>query len=198
MTMANVRALRPIGAAVAAAAVLVLSGCASEAPAGNGGAPVVTDATLGSATGPGPGRTYTPATAPEGASVRTEVAPAGNGTTATLGVRGLLPNRGYAVHLHTKPCGPTGNDAGPHFQDRVDPAATPEKPSSDPAYANATNEFWLDVRTDATGGGTSSATVPFALTDRRPASVIIHEKMETATAPGTAGTAGGRLACVTL
>ena len=40
--------------------------------------------------------------------------------------------------------------------------------------------------------------MPFALTDRLPASLILHEKEMTATAPGQAGTAGGRLACVTL
>ena len=74
-------------------------------------------------------------------------------TSVALTVAGLLPNRGYAAHLHTRPCGPTGADAGPHFQNRVDPAATPEQPSTDPAYANPQNEFWLDVRTDAAGAG---------------------------------------------
>ena len=77
------------------------------------------------------------------------------------------------------------------------PAAAPQ-PSADPAYANPQNEFWLDVRTDAAGAGQTQGTVPFALTDRLPASLILHELEMTATAPGQEGTAGGRLACVTL
>lgn len=175
-------------------AVLVLAGCSStsEVRRASGGAlaaPGTPNATA---------LTYDPAAAPVGADVTVETVRAEASTTATLTTSGLLPNRGYAVHLHTKPCGPTGADAGPHFQNRVDPAATPDKPSSDPAYANPENEFWLDLRTDASGAGTSGTTVPFALTDRAPASMIVHEKEMTATAPGQAGTAGGRLACVTL
>lgn len=142
--------------------------------------------------------TYVPAAAPPGAEVTVELVRAADSTSATLTTTGLLPSRGYAAHLHTRPCGATGADAGPHFQQRVDPAATPEKPSTDPAYANPENEFWLDLRTDAAGAGTSGTTVPFALTDRAPASLIVHEQEMTATAPGQAGTAGGRLACVTL
>ena len=51
------------------------------------------------------------------------------------------------------PCGPTGDAAGPHFQNQVDPAAAPGKPSTDPAYANPQNEIWLDLRTDGDGDG---------------------------------------------
>ncbi|MFN2494940.1 MAG: superoxide dismutase family protein [Pseudonocardiaceae bacterium] len=142
--------------------------------------------------------TYNPALAPVGARIAITLTPSGGSTTATFEASGLLPNRGYAVHLHTNPCGLTGEAAGPHFQRNVDPAATPEKPSTNPEYANPTNEFWLDVRTGATGSGTSQTTVPFLLTDRVPASVVVHEGMTTATEPGKAGTAGGRLACLTL
>jgi superoxide dismutase, Cu-Zn family len=119
-------------------------------------------------------------------------------TTVSLDVSGMLPNRGYAAHVHAKPCGATGADAGPHYQNRVDPAATPEKPSSDPAYSNPRNEVWLDLRTDANGAGSSEVDVPFTFTDRRPGSVVIHEAEITATAPGQAGMAGGRLACLTI
>ena len=112
--------------------------------------------------------TYAPGTAPEGAQVALEVVPGDGSTTATFRVAGMLPDRGYAVHAHVRPCGPTGNDAGPHFQNRVDPAATPQAPSSDPAYANPQNEVWLDLRTDGDGAGTATATVPFAFPDRRP------------------------------
>jgi Cu-Zn family superoxide dismutase len=40
--------------------------------------------------------------------------------------------------------------------------------------------------------------VPFALGDRRPASVIVHEAERTATEPGKAGTAGARVACLSV
>ena len=95
------------------------------------------------------------------------------------------------------PARPPDLHAGPHFQNRVDPAATPQAPSSDPAYANPQNEVWLDLRTDGDGAGTATTTVPFAFPGRAPASVVVHEKEMTATAPGQAGTAGGRLACLT-
>jgi Cu-Zn family superoxide dismutase len=145
--------------------------------------------------------TYNTGLVPVDAAILASMGPSGadySRTVATLAVAGLLPNRGYAVHAHTKPCGATGTDAGPHYQNHVDPAATAQKPSTDPYYANQRNEIWLDVRTDATGGGTSRTTVPFTFTDRAPGSIVIHEAMSTATGPGQAGQAGGRVACLTL
>jgi Cu-Zn family superoxide dismutase len=142
--------------------------------------------------------TYNPALAPVGAQIAVTLTPSDGSTTATFEASGLLPNRGYAVHLHAKACGPTGDAAGPHFQHNIDPAATPEEPSTNPEYANPANEIWLDVRTDATGSGMSSTKVPFVFTDRVPASVVVHEEMTTATEPGKAGKAGARVACFTL
>ncbi|MCA1671834.1 MAG: superoxide dismutase family protein, partial [Actinobacteria bacterium] len=142
--------------------------------------------------------TYNPDLAPPGARLTVTLTPSDGATMGKLDVSGLLPNRGYAVHLHANPCGSTGAAAGPHFQHQVDPVATPDKPSTDPKYANPDNEVWLDVQTDAKGSGTSTAKVPFAFTDRAPASVVVHEAMKTATQPGEAGTAGDRVACLTL
>jgi superoxide dismutase, Cu-Zn family len=142
--------------------------------------------------------TYNPALAPEGATIEVESDSRGGSTEIRLDVDGLLPNRGYAAHAHVNACGPTGDAAGPHFQNQVDPAAAPGKPSTDPAYANPQNEIWLDLRTDGNGDGESRAEVPFAFTDRAPASVIIHEAEATGTAPGQAGSAGARLACITV
>ena len=136
--------------------------------------------------------------APVGAKLTVTLTPSDGATTGKLEVSGLLPNRGYAVHLHSKPCGSTGEAAGPHFQHHVDPAATPDKPSTDPAFANPNNEVWLDVQTDANGSGTSTIRVPFVFTDRVPAAVVVHEAMKTETQPGQAGKAGDRIACVTL
>lgn len=155
----------------------------------------------GRLTKPGPlsnAVTYDPVMAPVGALVRVALTASNGPTTATLDVSGLLPNRGYAVHLHDKACGRTGAAAGPHFQHQVDPAATPDTPSTDPEFANPRNEIWLDIRTDATGSGTSNTEVPFVFTDRAPASVVVHEQMVTATEPGKAGKAGARVACFTL
>ena len=142
--------------------------------------------------------TYNPALAPEGAQIEVDSETRGASTEIRLDVDGLLPNRGYAAHAHVNACGPTGDAAGPHFQNLADPAAGPGKPSVDPAYANPQNEVWLDLRTDGNGDGESRVTVPFAFTDRAPASVVIHEAEATATAPGQAGTAGARLACLTV
>ncbi len=143
--------------------------------------------------------TYNPGLAPAGAAMTGIVTPGLEQTGAYVSVSGFVPNRGYAVHAHANPCGPTGEAAGPHFQNRVDPAATPQAPSTNPEYANPDNEFWLDLRTDATGAGTARTTVPFVVTaDRKPQSIVIHEEPRTATGAGEAGEAGGRLACVTL
>lgn len=172
-------------------AALVAS-CAG--PPASAASPLVTRGVLAPS---GPAVTYDPAAAPEAARLAVEVTAHRGATTATFRVEGMVPGRGYAAHAHVRSCGPGGADAGPHYQDRIDPAATPETPSSDPAYANPRNEFWLDLRTDATGAGSATTTVPFALADRAPESVVVHESETTATAPGRAGGAGGRLACLT-
>ena len=145
--------------------------------------------------------TYNPSLAPVDAAILTSVAPGDSdysSTVATVVVAGLLPNRSYAAHAHTNACGPTGEDAGPHYQNRIDPAAKPQAPSANPQYANPRNEIWLTIRTDATGEGTAQTTVPFGFTDRKPGSIVVHEAMTTTTTPGRAGQAGARIACVTL
>lgn len=188
-----------VAAAVGAVLVVVLAGCSSEPePVQSSPAPRIAEATLGSATSDGPGLTYNPALAPEGASLRAELAPNAGGTTVTLTSRGLLPNRGYAAHAHLNACGPTGEAAGPHYQNNPDPMATTFRASTDPAYANPQNEIWLDLRTDGSGSGTATTTVPWPTSNRGPNSIVMHEAMQTMTGPGVAGTAGGRIACLDL
>lgn len=114
-------------------------------------------------------------------------------TTVTLNVRGLVPNRAYGAHAHALPCGPVGDAAGPHFQHKADPV----KPSVDPAFANPTNEIWLDFKTDDEGNATTATTVPWEFTNAKAASVVIHAD-PTQTAPGKAGTAGARVGCVSV
>lgn len=142
--------------------------------------------------------TYNPALAPAGARMQVSMIPSGETTIAELTVSGLQPNRGYAVIAHVNACGGVPGGEGPHYQNRIDPAATNVAPSRNPEYANPANEIWLDVRTDGSGSGTSRSTVPFLFTDRGPGSVVVHDAMQTATGPGQAGNAGDRVACLTL
>ena len=137
--------------------------------------------------------TYDQSAAPAGAELTVVTTATDGGTKVELTVDGLAPNRAYGAHAHVNPCGETGDAAGPHFQHVQDPVS----PSVDPAFANPKNEIWLDLRTDADGAGSATTEVPFDFTDRAPASVVLHE-MRTATAAGKAGTAGGRLACLTV
>lgn len=141
--------------------------------------------------------TYDPDAAPAGAELELEVIEGEGTTTVRLTADRLQPDRGYAAHAHTEPCGKEGADAGPHYQHEVDPAANPERPSVDPAYANPRNEVWLDLATDGQGNGGAETTVPFTFGDRVPASIVLHEHPKTETEQGKAGSAGGRVACFT-
>ena len=142
--------------------------------------------------------TYDTATVPVGASAEVTISGTGSGTVVKLKVSGLVPSRAYGAHLHTKPCGATATEAGPHYQHSADPAAAASPPSVDPAYANPRNEIWLDLTTDAacTASATSSQDWTFD-SATGPRSLIIHAET-TKTAPGVAGKAGDRLACLTL
>ena len=152
--------------------------------------------------------TYNPDLAPPGARVAVAVDTTAEATTVSLNVDGLLPNRAYAAHLHARPCGLTGADAGPHYQHVVDPAATPDKPSVDPQFANMKNEIWLDFATDSSGHDNVQTEVPFTFGqqhagpmitgDRLPSSVVIHEGPRTSTEAGKAGIAGARIACMLI
>lgn len=137
--------------------------------------------------------TYDTTAAPPGAELSVETSSIRDGTQVELTASGMQPGREYGAHAHVRPCGETGDAAGPHFQH--EPA--PENRPNDPAYANPTNEIWLDFKADAQGSGSAIAQVPFTFGDRAPGSVVIHEKV-TASSPGEAGEAGGRLACLTV
>jgi Cu-Zn family superoxide dismutase len=139
--------------------------------------------------------TYDEVVVPVGSAVDIESEDEGNRTTVTVEAAGLTPNRDLGVHVHTRPCGPNPADSGPHYQNNVDPAAGPESPSTDPAYANPSNEVWLDITTDANGNAQSSATVDWKFREGEAQSVVIHAD-RTKIAPGEAGVAGDRLACI--
>jgi superoxide dismutase, Cu-Zn family len=141
-----------------------------------------------------PARTYDTQAVPVGSKVAVTSSSAEGTTVVTLEVSGMLPNHMYGAHAHTKACGATGADAGPHFQYKQDP----QQPSTNPQYANDKNEIWLDLTTDASGAGVASTKVNWSFpANRRPHSVVLHDH-HTSTAAGTAGDAGTRLACVTV
>lgn len=155
----------------------------------------------GALAAPAPGsmaETYNPALVPMGARLNASMNPTGESTTAVLEVSGMLPNRSYAVLAHTHACGADPAVAGPAYQNRVDPAATAQKPSTNPEFTNPQNEVWMEVRTDSNGAGTARTTVPFVFNDRGPGSLMVHRAMEIATGPGHASDAGAPVACLTM
>ena len=170
------RRLAVAGCSLLAAAALLAGGCGRSgagqaAPAASAGTPSATapSATASRPADDGAAMPRAPSPPPRARHHRLHLQPragprgradrggrrrtAAGATEVRLDVDGLLPNRGYAAHAHVNACGPTGDVAGPHFQNQVDPAAAPGKPSTDPAYANPQNEIWLDLRTDGDGAG---------------------------------------------
>ena len=190
---------------VALVLVAALAGCGDAGDTGGAGGGIGADdiTTSGSFTAYADGAqavTYDPALVPVGATAEISVStaagrPAG-GTTVALRVTGLLHTRAYGAHLHTRPCGATAADSGPHLQHEADPAASVSPPSVDPSYANPANEVWLDFTTDGDGAAGSSAVLDWTF-DPAPRSLVIHAQA-TKTAAGQAGTAGARVACLNL
>jgi Cu-Zn family superoxide dismutase len=156
----------------------------------------------GTLTSPNPASkaiTYNPDLAPIGAAMTATLIPTSEGSTrADLTILGFPPTRSYVVDAHTKPCGITAAAAGPLFQDQAGTAATSPWPSSDARRAKPATGIRLAVRTDTVGTGTSHTTVPFALTDQVPRSVVLRIGTQTATGPNQADTTGARIACLTL
>ncbi|MFC4008108.1 hypothetical protein ACFOY2_12810 [Nonomuraea purpurea] len=123
--------------------------------------------------------------APRGAQASATVESSGGVTRTSLVVEGFLHKRRYGAHLHVKPCGKKPDDAGPHFQ-------------HEHGKVNPSSEVWLDFTTNGEGAGRSSARNDWALTpDRLPHSLVIHSQATKTSGPQV-GTAGDRVACVTL
>jgi superoxide dismutase, Cu-Zn family len=149
-------------------------------------------ATFEPASSGGQAVTYSPRV-PEKSMVKVLYSGGGNRTQIQLVLGPLAPNMDYGAHVHTKKCGPKGDDAGPHYQDKKDP----KTPSTNPQYANAQNEVWLDFKADEQGKAMASTSVNWMFRQGEANSVVIHAK-KTSTEPGKAGMAGDRLACVTV
>ncbi|GAB2934523.1 hypothetical protein ACFMQL_06445 [Nonomuraea fastidiosa] len=123
--------------------------------------------------------------APEGAQASVTVESSGGETRTSLTVEGLLPDRAYGAHLHTKPCGTKPDDSGPHYQHQ-------------PGKIDPVSEVWLDFTTDSEGKGTSSSRNAWNLDAAKlPGSLVIHSKATVKSGPKV-GTAGDRVACLTL
>lgn len=137
--------------------------------------------------------TYNPSRVPEGSSAQVDLEEAEDSTTVSLSVKGLEPDMMYGAHVHVGACGEDPDDAGPHYQNEQDP----ETPSTNPQYANPENEIWLDFSTDPEGNAEAQSSVGWQLREGEGRSVVIHT-MHTKTEEGEAGTAGDRLACITI
>ncbi|GGL93955.1 hypothetical protein GCM10010129_42340 [Streptomyces fumigatiscleroticus] len=174
-------------------ATALLAVAVATVPTGGGHGPhLVVQERFG--TSPKTAITYDRASVPKGSRVVVAEWKQKNGTTTVdLNVKGLDPKRTYGAHVHTKPCGTKPDDSGPHYQHVKDPV----QPSVNPKYANSRNEVWLDFTTDASGDGNAHSTVRWRFRQGEARSVVIHEHA-TMTRPGHAGTAGARLACVTV
>jgi len=153
------------------------------------------DGVGGAWTYPDPANPTAPLQLPAGARLVVHATYPDNGTTVvTLQLTGAGASREYGAHAHKAPCTAASAAAGGHFQNVPNPY--PLNPT-DPAYANPSNEVWLDVVTNEAGNGRAQTIVPWQPGTSRPMSVVIHA-LHTSTDQGTAGTAGLRVGCMTV
>ncbi|MBG0832500.1 superoxide dismutase family protein [Planomonospora sp. ID67723] len=133
----------------------------------------------------GPAIAYDGKLVPRGASARVTAVSGAVLATSTVVVEGFLPDRTYGVHLHVNPCGADPEAAGPHYRHVH-------------THASADNEVWLDFTTDSEGAATATSRQDWAFPPgKAPRSMVIHAQRTKATG-AKAGTAGPRVACVTL
>lgn len=114
-----------------------------------------------------------------------KLADGGAGMEVQLMVSGLAADRDFGSHIHKADCN-TGM-AGGHFQH--DPA--PDGGASDPMFANAENEVWLDFKTDGMGKAMSKVDVDFVPPAGGAKAIIVHDRKT-----GDGGVAGAKLACL--
>jgi Cu-Zn family superoxide dismutase len=188
----------PASALTTASAWTVYQGGASSAPAGGYAPDTVATGTFLPYQPNSTAITYDPAVVPAGATAEVVVGAARETTTVRLSATGLIPRRAYGAHLHTRPCTGVPDEAGPHYQHQKDPAAAASPPSVDPAFANPANEVWLDFTADTTGAVAVVSKVAWTFPAGEQARSLILHAQQTKTAPGVAGTAGPRVACLTL
>lgn len=178
-------------AVAATTAVPAAAAHRSGAPYGSG--PIVLWASTSATTADAPSTfVYDRQLVPTGAAMAVYSVSQRRRTETLLVVSGLVPDRAYGGHLHVNACGAAPTAAGPHYQRVPDPV----QPSTNPAYANPRNEVWLDLHTNARGAARTVAVNRWRY-GTPPRSLVIHAS-STATHADHAGTAGARIACLTL
>jgi superoxide dismutase, Cu-Zn family len=106
-----------------------------------------------------------------------------------LDVSGFPASRTFGSHLHRLACDDPMK-AGGHYQHIPFPAGGM---ATDPMYANATNEAWLDFTTDAQGKAERELTVAWIPRAAEAKAIIFHHM-----ASGTGGVSGPKLACLPI
>jgi Cu-Zn family superoxide dismutase len=107
-------------------------------------------------------------------------------TFVALTVAGLPADRVFGAHVHRLACEDT--KGGTHYQNVVSPTTV-----TDPAYANAANEVWLDFTSNGNGKALSTANANFIVRRDEANAIVIHTN-----ATGAGGVAGAKLACINL
>lgn len=106
-----------------------------------------------------------------------------------LVVRGFPSERTFGSHLHRLECSDPSK-AGGHYQHMPFPEGGM---ATDPDYANATNEAWLDFTTDDGGNADSDVTLDWLPRAGEAKAIIIHDR-----ASGEGGVSGAKLACLPI
>jgi superoxide dismutase, Cu-Zn family len=185
----------PAGVTPSASAWTIYQGSPSPSPAGSFPPDTVAAGTFLPFRPGSTAITYDSAVVPPGATAQVAITTTPAIMTVRLSAARLIPRRAYGAHLHTQPCTAVPAEAGPHYQHEHDPDAAA---SPDPAFANPRNEVWLDFTADAAGAATVASEVRWSFPPGDAARSLVIHAQRTATAAGVAGTAGPRVACLTL
>lgn len=129
---------------------------------------------------PSAAKTYDMGFVPAGSRIVVEQRSNHSRTEVTLQVRGMNPGHAYDVHVHKKPCGPSPQDSGGHYQHR---------PSTNPAHVNPSNEVWLNFTTRPDGTGQARTRHKWSFRAGEASSVVLHRDQRSG---------GERLACFTV
>lgn len=136
-----------------------------------------------------PDRAGTPNPIASSAAATAEAFDVGGKLHLMLSARGLPANRPFGAHLHKLACNDPAK-AGGHYQHVPLPAGGM---ATDPAYANAMNEAWLDFSSDSDGTGQAEVMSDWLPRHDEARAIIIHD-MQTA----AGGVAGPKLACLPI
>ncbi|GAB2588754.1 hypothetical protein Aab01nite_42600 [Paractinoplanes abujensis] len=185
---------QPVAVTATGSAWTVYEGAPSPSPAGTWNPDTAASGTFLPYKPGSTAITYDPAVVPPGATASVAIAQNTQAMEVRLTAAGLIPRRAYGAHLHTMPCTAVPDAAGPHYQHQADPS----KPSVDPSYANPRNEVWLDFTVDGYGEASSAALLKWTFPAGQSARSLILHAQTTKTGDGVAGTAGPRVACLTL